>query len=96
MRAGRNADETFFKRVDRAFGKADAALKLPVSESDSGSIILDAKRSDRFGSRVRFMHLVDSRRFSSLWSNQTPEPTALAVTISACAELAPASAVAHL
>jgi hypothetical protein len=28
--------------------------------------------------------------------NQAPEPTALAVTISACAELAPASAVAHL
>jgi hypothetical protein len=62
-------------------------------------------REERMSSEVSIAGLVGDSWTAAIWfedfvarrtPNQPPEPTSLAVTICACAQLAPSSAVAHL
>ena len=75
MRASQNADEAELEVEVRMRELAGGARQEPSSEGDYGSIILEAKSSERFRSSFRVMSEVESTRFWSLWSNQSLEPT---------------------
>ena len=89
------------RKIGHERGARWQSWKSDAGFSDLGSV----RREERASSEVSIAGLVGERLTARVWfydvaarsePNQSPEPTPPAVTISACAELAPAGVAAHL